>query len=155
MRTFIIAEAGVNHNGDLSIAKQLVDVAADARADAVKFQAFKAEKLVSNSAAKAKYQTKTSDPGGSLVEMFKKLELSDAYHSELSSYCKKKKIKFMSTPFDEESVDFLENLGMKYFKIASGDITDKALIQHIALKRKPVILSTGMSCQADVEKAIG
>jgi N-acetylneuraminate synthase len=154
MKIFIIAEAGVNHNGDISIARKLIDAAANAGADAVKFQTFKAEKLVNKSASKAKYQIKNTGENESQFEMLKKLELSYTSFKELFNYANKKNIMFMSTPFDEESADMLNTLGMTIFKIPSGEITNKPLILHIASKKKPVILSTGMSCLGEVEKAI-
>lgn len=155
MRTYIIAEAGVNHNGDIKTAKQLVDVAAEAGADAVKFQTFKAERLVSKGAPKAKYQVANAGNKESQFEMLKKLELSEAGHRQLLSYCEDKGCEFMSTPFDEESSDFLDEFGMTTFKIPSGEITNKPLIRHIARKGKPIILSTGMSTLGEVEKAVG
>ena len=154
MRTFIIAEAGVNHNGLLEIAKKLIDVAVDVGADAVKFQTFKADKIVTRAASKARYQIKNMGTKESQLDMLKKLELSPASQRTLFSYCKKKQIIFMSTPFDEESADLLDQLGMSIFKIASGEITNKPLIQHVANKGKPIILSTGMSFLGEVEKAI-
>ncbi len=155
MGTFIIAEAGVNHNGDVNIAKKLIDVAVDARADAIKFQTFKTENVVTSSTPKAKYQIKNTGTNESQFEMLKKLELPASAYKELFAYCKGKNIIFMSTPFDAESADMLDMLGMKIFKIPSGEITNKPLIEHIALKRKPLILSTGMSYIGEVEKAIG
>ena len=155
MKTFIIAEAGVNHNGDVAIAKKLVDAAVEAGADAVKFQTFKAGKIVTATAAKATYQTENTGAGETQLEMLKRLELSPSAHEELAGYCEKKGIIFLSTPFDAESADMLDMLGMKIFKIPSGEITNKSLIEHIALKRKPIILSTGMSYIGEVEKAIG
>lgn len=154
MKTFIIAEAGVNHNGSLDTAKMLVNIASDAGADAVKFQTFNADKLVIASAAKAEYQIKNMGTSESQLEMLKRLELPLDAYNELFSYCKKKNIIFLSTPFDEESSDFLDGIGMTIFKIPSGEITNKPLIQHIAGKHKPVILSTGMSYIGEVEKAI-
>lgn len=153
-RVFIIAEAGVNHNGSLQTAKKLVDVAVDAGADAVKFQTFKADKVVTATASKAKYQIENTGTDETQFEMLKRLELSIGAHKELFSYCNKKNIIFMSTPFDEGSADMLDNLGMNIFKIPSGEITNKPLIQHIAGKKKPIILSTGMSYLGEVEKAI-
>jgi len=153
-KTFIIAEAGVNHNGDLRIAKKLVDIAAAAGADAIKFQTFKTENLVSRSAQKAEYQKTTTWKTETQFEMLKKLELPFYAYRELFYYCKEKNIVFMSTPFDIESVDMLDNLGMTIFKIPSGEITNKPLIKYIAAKKKPVILSTGMSYIGEVEKAI-
>ncbi|MDD5773372.1 MAG: N-acetylneuraminate synthase [bacterium] len=154
MKIFIIAEAGVNHNGDMSIARKLIDAAAGAGADAVKFQTFKTEKLVNRSANKAKYQIENTGENGSQFEMLKKLELSYANFKELYAYAVKRNIMFMSTPFDEESADMLNTLGVKIFKIPSGEISNKPLIQHVASKKKPIILSTGMSYLGEVEKAI-
>ena len=155
MRVFIIAEAGVNHNGSLETAKKLIDAAADAGADAVKFQTFKAGRLVTGTAAKARYQIENTGTNESQLEMLKRLELSLDMHTELMSYCKEKNIMFMSTPFDEESADMLDELGMSIFKIPSGEITNKPLVQHIAAKNKSIILSTGMSYLGEIEKAIG
>ena len=154
MKTFIIAEAGVNHNGDLNIAKKMVDVASEAGADAVKFQTFKAERLVSKVTPKAKYQVVNTGNEESQLEMLKKLELSEEDHPQLLQYCETKGIEFMSTPFDEECADFLDRVGMAIFKIPSGEITNKRLICHIARKRKSIILSTGMSTLGDIEKAV-
>ena len=154
-KVFIIAEAGVNHNGSLEIAKKLVDVAVNAGADAVKFQTFMADRLVTAVASRAEYQIVNTGANESQLEMLEKLELSPEMHRELFSYCKRSKIIFMSTPFDEPSVDLLDNLGMQIFKISSGEITNKPLLQHIASKKKPIILSTGMSFIGEVEKAIG
>lgn len=154
MKTFIIAEAGVNHNGSIDMAKKLIDTAVNAGADAVKFQTFKAGRLVTGTAAKARYQIENMGTDEPQLEMLKRLELSPEMHKRLISYCKKKNIIFMSTPFDEESADMLHDLGMTMFKIPSGEITNKPLIQHIAEKNKPIILSTGMSYLGEVEKAI-
>lgn len=154
MKTFIIAEAGVNHNGSLDTAKKLVDIASDAGADAVKFQTFNADKLVIASSAKAEYQIRNMGTSESQLEMLKRLELTLDAYNELFSYCENKNIIFLSTPFDEESADFLDSIGMTIFKIPSGEITNKPLIQHIAQKHKPIILSTGMSYIGEVEKAV-
>src|SRR3989339_237504 len=151
---FIIAEAGVNHNGSIDTAKRLIDIAVDAGADAVKFQTFDADKVVTVTASKAKYQIENTGTDETQFEMLKRLELSIGAHKELFSYCNEKNIIFMSTPFDEGSADMLDNLGMTIFKIPSGEITNKPLIQHIAGKKKPIILSTGMSYLGEVEKAI-
>lgn len=151
---FIIAEAGVNHNGSIDTAKRLIDIAVDAGVDAVKFQTFKADKVVTATASKAKYQIENTGTDETQSEMLKRLELSIGAHKELFSYCNKKNIIFMSTPFDEGSADMLDNLGMTIFKIPSGEITNKPLIQHVAGKKKPIILSTGMSYLGEVEKAI-
>jgi N-acetylneuraminate synthase len=155
MRVFIIAEAGVNHNGSIETAKKLIDVAADAGADAVKFQTFKAGRLVTGTAAKATYQIENTGTNEPQLEMLKRLELSLDMHKELMSYCKEKNIMFMSTPFDEESADILDELEVSIFKIPSGEITNKLLVQHIAAKNKSIILSTGMSYLGEIEKAIG
>ncbi len=152
-RTFIIAEAGVNHNGRLELARRLVDVAREAGADAVKFQTFKAEKIVSRSAPKAGYQKKTTGAAESQFEMIKKLELSQEDFSKLKRYCDKKDILFLSTPFDRESVDFLAPL-VPLYKVGSGEITNLPFLEYIAGKGKPVILSTGMSTLGEVEEAV-
>jgi N,N'-diacetyllegionaminate synthase len=154
-KVFIIAEAGVNHNGSVEIAKRLIDAAVDTGADAVKFQTFKTEKVVTLAAEKAKYQFMNTGADGSQFEMLKRLELSPEAFKELLSYCEEKDMTFMSTPFDAESVDLLDKLGMNIFKISSGEITNKPLIQHVASKKKVIILSTGMSDLGEVEKAIG
>ena len=151
----IIAEAGVNHNGSLDLAKKLIDAAAEAGADYVKFQTFKADKLVSRTAKKADYQKKNiDDADSSQFEMLKKLELNEEMHIELISYCKKKEIEFLSTGFDEESIDMLDLLGVSLFKIPSGEITNKPYIQHIARKGRPIILSTGMATLGEIEDAL-
>lgn len=154
MSVFIIAEAGVNHNGDIKTAKKLIDVAVESGADAVKFQTFKAEKLVTGTASKAGYQIENTGTGESQAEMLKRLELSPEMHSELFSYSSDKNIIFMSSPFDEESADMLDDLGMEIFKVPSGEITNKQLLQHIAAKGKDIILSTGMSFLEEVGKAV-
>ncbi|MFZ3091394.1 MAG: N-acetylneuraminate synthase [Nitrospirota bacterium] len=154
MRTFIIAEAGVNHNGNMNTAIKLIDMAKKAGADAIKFQTFKSERLVTRSTPKAKYQKANTGSGESQLEMLKRLELTSDNFKRLFSYCRKKNIIFMSTPFDEKSADMLDRLGMGIFKIPSGEITNKPLIQHIAGKNKPVIFSTGMSYLGEVEKAV-
>jgi len=150
---FIIAEAGVNHNGDAGIAKKLIDVAKDAGADAVKFQTFKAENVVTKFAEKAEYQKETTREG-SQYEMIKSLELSREDFRELADYAKKKDIMFLSSPFDKESVDLLYRLDMPAFKIGSGEITNFPLLRYIAKKGKPIILSTGMSTLGEVEEAL-
>lgn len=154
-KVFIIAEAGVNHNGSLATAKKLIDAAAAAGCDAVKFQTFIAEKIASRDAPRASYQKKNTGSSGSQYDMLKRLELSEKEHKELYAYCRRKGIIFMSTPFDEESVGMLSGLGMRIFKIASGEITNKPLIERIASERRPVILSTGMSYIGEVDKAVG
>lgn len=153
-KVMIIAEAGVNHNGDLDLAKKLVDVAAEAGVDYVKFQTFKAEKLVSHSAAKADYQIRnTGNQAESQLDMLKNLELTKEDHHKLISYCKSKNIEFFSTAFDDDSLDFLNELGLPLFKVPSGEITNLPYLQKMAGFGKPVILSTGMSTQQEVEDA--
>jgi N,N'-diacetyllegionaminate synthase len=151
---FIIAEAGVNHNGDINLAKRLVDVAMQAGADAVKFQTFKAEDVVTKTAKKAEYQKKTTRAKESQFVMIKKLELSAGNFKELALHAHKNGIIFLSTPFDNESVDLLDGLGVPAFKIASGEITNFPLIRYIAKKGKPVILSTGMSSLGEISEAL-
>jgi N-acetylneuraminate synthase/N,N'-diacetyllegionaminate synthase len=151
---FIIAEAGVNHNGKLDMAKELVVAAVQAGADAVKFQSFKAENVVTRKAPKAKYQEQTTGSAESQYEMIKKLELSSGSFAELAHHAQKKGIIFLSTPFDKESVDLLDGLGVPVFKIASGEITNFPLIRYVAKKGKPVILSTGMSTLAEIDEAL-
>jgi len=154
VRTFIIAEAGVNHNGSVETAKKLIDAAVEARADAVKFQTFKASSLVIAKAGMARYQSENIGVDEPQIEMLKRLELDKDAYNELAKYCKSKNIIFMSTPFDEVSADLLDAIGVSIFKIPSGEITNKQLIQYIAAKTKPIILSTGMSYLEEVEKAI-
>ncbi len=154
-KVIIIAEAGVNHNGDLGLAKKLIDAASAAGADYVKFQTFKAEKLVSQVAPKAEYQVvKTNDKEGSQFTMLKKLELSDNWHYELKAYAVSKNIKFLSSGFDEDSIDFLDSLGMDLYKIPSGEITNRHYLEHIAGKKLNTILSTGMSDMSEIGDAI-
>lgn len=155
MSTFIIAEAGVNHNGSLAMAKQLVDVAKQAGADAVKFQTFKSENLVTKSAQQATYQVENLGESTSQYEMLKKLELSFAEFVELKKYCDEKNIDFLSTPFDLESVDFLiDQLQMEMVKIPSGELTNSPFIYEIATKRKPMIISTGMATIDEIHEAL-
>lgn len=153
-KTFIIAEAGVNHNGLLELAKKLVDVAVEAGANAVKFQTFKADKLVSKGAQKAEYQKQTTSAEESQYEMIKKLELDENAHHELIRYCVHKQILFLSTPFDHDSIDLLNNFGMPIFKIPSGEITNLPYLQHIGHLGKEVILSTGMANLGEIEDAL-
>jgi N,N'-diacetyllegionaminate synthase len=154
MKTLIIAEAGVNHNGDIELAKKLIDVAADSGADFVKFQTFNADKLVTETASKADYQKVTEDVTESQYKMLKKLELTEAVHRELISHCTKRSISFFSTGFDIESVDMLASLGQELFKIPSGEITNFPYLRHIGKLGKNVILSTGMSNMDEIERAI-
>ncbi|GAA0078693.1 N-acetylneuraminate synthase [Clostridium sp. CTA-5] len=150
---FIIAEAGVNHNGDISIAKKLIDAAVDAKVDAIKFQTFKTENLVTYNAPKADYQKQTTGTGNQ-YEMLKQLELSYDELVILRDYCNEKGIMFISTPFDFESVDLLEKLNIPLYKISSGDLTNIPLLQYIAKLNKLIILSTGMANLGEVEDAI-
>ncbi|MCL6589525.1 MAG: N-acetylneuraminate synthase [Firmicutes bacterium] len=152
---FIIAEAGVNHNGSLEMAKKMVDAAVESGVDAIKFQTFKAGQLVTINAQKALYQKETTGSGESQYEMLKRLELDQKRHSELIEYCKKRNIIFLSTPFDFESVELLEKLNIPAYKVSSGDITNLPFLEHIARKNKPVILSTGMAGLGEVEEAVG
>ena len=153
--TLIIAEAGVNHNGSLDIAKQLIDAAVDAGVDIIKFQTFKADKLVSKDAKKAEYQKNNiGDGDDSQYQMLKKLELSDEDHQELVAYCRQKGIRFWSTAFDLESIDFLHSLGLGLWKIPSGEITNYPFIKKIALLHEPVIMSTGMCDEEDIRNAM-
>ena len=153
-RTFIIAEAGVNHNGSMDIAKKLIDIAKEIGADAVKFQTFKAERLVCKSARKAEYQKNTTDADESQFDMIKRLELNEDAHRELICYCKNKNIIFLSTPFDLESIDLLNKLGLEIFKIPSGEITNLPYIRKIGRLKKKVILSTGMADLEEIGNAI-
>ena len=154
MKTLIIAEAGVNHNGDLGIAKRLIDVAAEAGADLVKFQTFNADRLTTKYANKAEYQDKTTDENESQLEMLRRLELTYDMHKELIAYCEQCGIGFFSTGFDIKSIKLLVELGLKLFKIPSGEITNLPYLRHIASYGKPVIISTGMSTLNEIEAAL-
>ena len=151
---FIIAEAGVNHNGDVSLAKEMVDKAVEAGVDAIKFQTFKSEKLVTKYASMAKYQKENIGEEDSQFNMLKKLELSFEEFIELKDYCNDKNIIFMSTPFDIESAEFLNSMGMEAFKISSGDLTNIPMLEYIANFNKPIILSSGMSVIGEIEDAL-
>ncbi|KLE03679.1 N-acetylneuraminate synthase [Aliarcobacter butzleri] len=153
-KVFVIAEAGVNHNGSIDIAKKLIDVASESGVDAVKFQTFKAENLVSKNAQKADYQKRTTDKNESQFDMIKKLELDVDTHKELMAYCKSKNIMFLSTPFDHDSIDLLSDLGLEIFKIPSGEITNLPYLRHIGRLNKKVILSTGMADNGEIEDAL-
>ncbi len=150
-KVFIIAEAGVNHNGSVEVAKKLIDEAVIAGADAVKFQTFKAENLVTKNAKQAKYQVRNLSEETSQFEMLKKLELDYAEYRELVEYCKKRHIMFLSSPFDIESIEFLDNLGIEVFKIPSGEIENVPYLEKVARIGKKIILSTGMSDLSDIE----
>ena len=153
-RTLIIAEAGVNHNGDLGLAKQLIDAAAEAGADLVKFQTFNANRQVTHTAKKAEYQTEATDDNESQLEMLHRLELTEAMHQELIYHCATRNIGFFSSGFDIESVDLLVSLGQDRFKIPSGEITNLPYLRHIGQLQMTVFLSTGMATLGDVEAAI-
>ncbi|MBI5798511.1 MAG: N-acetylneuraminate synthase family protein, partial [Candidatus Yonathbacteria bacterium] len=154
MKTFIIAEAGVNHNGDLEIAKKLIDVAADAGADAVKFQTFRAELLVTDTAPQVDYQTRNIGKAESQFDMLKRLELPRPWHPILQEYAKERGIMFLSTPFHEDDADFLESINIPMFKIPSGEITNIPYLRHIAAKKKKMIVSTGMATLTEVKEAV-
>ncbi len=153
-KVFIIAEAGVNHNGSTELAKKLIDVAVNSGADAIKFQTFKAENLVSKKAQKAEYQKQTTDSKESQFEMIKKLELDVDTHQALMAYCAEKNILFLSTPFDHDSINLLNKLGLDIFKIPSGEITNLPYLKQIGALNKQVILSTGMANLAEIEAAL-
>ncbi|MFH1309418.1 MAG: N-acetylneuraminate synthase [Candidatus Omnitrophota bacterium] len=152
-KIYIIAEAGVNHNGDLETAKKMIDAAVSAGASAVKFQAFKAEKITSIYAPKAEYQ-KTGNNNESQYEMLKQLELDRDAHKALMDYCKEKNIDFLSSPFDLESIDMLAELGLEVFKIPSGEITNLPYLRKIGRLNKKIIISTGMSDFSEIEKVV-
>ncbi len=154
MSVFIIAEAGVNHNGSLEMAKKLIDVAVESGADAVKFQTFKTESLVTKTAVQADYQVINTGVKESQFDMLKRLELSEKDHDELISYCANKNIEFMSTAFDEESIELLHNLGLQRWKIPSGELLSIPYLRKIASYNQPTILSTGMGEMIEVEMAI-
>ena len=151
---FIIAEAGVNHNGSLEVARQLVDVAVQAGANAVKFQTFKAERIVARNAPKAEYQVRNTGNAESQFEMIRRLELSPEMHWDLRAYFDYKGILFMTSPFDEESADLLADLDVAVFKIPSGEITNLPFLDHVARNGKPMIVSTGMSTIGEVATAV-
>jgi len=151
---FLIAEAGVNHNGDINLAKKLIDIAREAGADAVKFQTFKAEEIVTKTAEKAAYQKITTGAEESQFDMIKKLELSPDSFRELSGYAKEKGILFISSSSGRESVDLLDEIGVPLFKIGSGELTNSPMLGYIARKQKPIILSTGMSTLGEIEYAL-
>jgi len=151
---FIVAEVGVNHNGSVNMAKKLIDAAKDAGADAVKFQAFKTEKMVTKYAGKPKYQKETTNSTKSQYEMLKNLELKSHEIEELYRYATRRGIIFLASAFDKESVNLLNKLGVSAFKVASGEITNFPLLRYMAEKKKPIILSTGMSTLGEIEEAL-
>lgn len=153
-KTFIIAEAGVNHNGSFELAKQLVDKAVWAGVDCIKFQTFNSKNLVSKNAQKAEYQKKTTDSSESQLDMLKKLELSKEEFIELRDYCNQKGIMFLSTPFDLESIDFLASIGVKTWKVPSGEITNYPFLRAIGKRKESVIMSTGMCTLYEVRDAL-
>ncbi|GAB4284949.1 MAG: N-acetylneuraminate synthase [Marinilabiliales bacterium] len=152
--SFIIAEAGVNHNGSINTAKKMIEVAVKAGVNAIKFQTFKTENIVSKNAKKADYQIQNTGSNESQFDMIKKLELNEEQHLELITYCKKRNIEFLSSPFDLESIDLLNNLGLEIFKIPSGEITNYPYLQKIGALKKQVILSSGMSTLQEIENAL-
>jgi N,N'-diacetyllegionaminate synthase len=153
-KTFIIAEAGVNHNGSLKIAFQLIDVAVAAGADAVKFQTFKAEEVIAANAPKADYQKETTGSDENQLEMVRKLELDETAHISLHQYCQRKGIQFLSTPFDLESIDLLNRLGLEIFKIPSGEISNLPYLRKLGALNKRLIISTGMADLGEIEDAL-
>ena len=153
-KVIVIAEAGVNHNGDLDNAIKLIDVAAKAGADFVKFQTFKAKNLVTKQAQKAIYQQENTTSSSSQFDMLSQLEIPADWYPKLLQRCKEKEIGFLSTGFDLESIDFLDQLGQKYFKVPSGEITHKSLLRRIAQKKKSVIISTGMATMQEIHEAV-
>ena len=153
-KTLIIAEAGVNHNGDMALAKQLIDVAADAGADLVKFQTFNADRQVTQAAAKANYQLQQTDQAETQHAMLRRLELSEAMHHDLIAHCAKRGIGFFSTGFDIPSLDLLRGLGQTLFKIPSGEITNLPYLRHVGQWGGPLVLSTGMATLGDIEAAL-
>ena len=154
LNTFIIAEAGVNHNGNIETAKKLVDVAVEAGSNAVKFQTFKAEKMISKFAQKAEYQYKTTDKNETQLEMVKRLELDTNAHKELIGYCREKGIMFLSSPFDLESIELLNKLDLEMFKIPSGEITNLPYLRKIGSLKSDIIISTGMADLQEVGQAL-
>jgi len=152
--TIIIAEAGVNHNGSIAVAKKMIVAAAEAGVDLVKFQTFTAETLLIETAEKANYQKNLTEKNESQFEMIKKLELDYAAHKELIKYCGKKNIQFLSTPFDHDSIDLLADLNIPFYKIPSGDITNLPYLRHVGRMGKPIVMSTGMSTLEEVQVAM-
>ena len=153
-KTYIIAEVGVNHNGDIELAKELIRAAKESGADCVKFQTFKASQIVTKASPKANYQLKVTDPRESQFEMLKKLELDFEGYLDLLKYCKEIQIDFLSTPYNVEDLNFLENLGVNSYKIASGQLTEIPFIKSVAKKGKKILLSTGMGTLSDVFDAV-
>lgn len=153
-KCYVIAEIGVNHNGSLDQAFQLIDAAVDAKADAVKFQTFEAEDLVTATAAKADYQQANTGTDDTQFEMLKALELSEKEFRQLKAYCEERGIDFLSTPFSEKAVDLLSRIGVDQFKVSSGDLTHLGLLEYMAQQGRPIILSTGMGTVGEIEEAL-
>ena len=153
-KCYLIAEIGVNHNGNMTLAKEMIDAAITSGADAVKFQTFKAETLVTKGTPKVRYQEATTTPDETHYQMIEKLELKEEQHVLLKDYCDENSIDFISTPYDPASVDFLESLGIQQYKIASADLVDLELLKRVAATKKPVLLSVGMARLGDVEDAL-
>jgi len=151
---FVIAEIGVNHNGSLDLAKQMVVAARECGVDCVKFQTFKAERVATQGAVKARYQLGTTDPAESQLEMLRKLELKEGEYRELVAFCRDLGLVFLSTPYNAEDADFLDDLGVSAFKIASGQAVELPFLEHLARKGKPLLLSTGMCTLAEVDTAV-
>ena len=154
MGIIVIAEAGVNHNGQIELARELIDAAVESGADFIKFQSFKANKLLTRKAPKADYQIKNTRSDEDQYAMIKKLELSEKMHSQIIDYCRERNIKFLSTGFDNDSVNFLVSCGLKILKIPSGEITNLPYLRHIGSLQKELILSTGMSNLDEIKEAI-
>ena len=154
MKTFVIAEAGVNHNGSINLAKKLINAAVSSGADAVKFQTYKVENLVTRYAKKASYQRKNSNKKETHFDMLKRYQLSEKIHKNLINYCKSKKIIFLSSAFDHDSIDLLNHFGLRIFKIPSGEITNYPYLKYIGKLNKKIILSTGMSNMVEIGKAL-
>ncbi len=154
MKTLIIAEAGVNHNGDLQLAFELIEAAAEAGADLVKFQTFSADRLLTRRASKANYQIESTEPKESQYDMLKKLELTEHMHEQLIAHCKSCEIGFFSTAFDIPSLDLLVKLGLKRFKVSSGEITNLPYLRHIGASGGSILLSTGMATMAEIGAAL-
>ena len=155
MRTLIIAEAGVNHNGDVATACALVDAAVEAGADIAKFQTFRADRLATSAAPKAAYQERQTKSGGAQRDMLSRLELDAAAHRTIRAHCQSRGIEFLSTAFDDESLDLLLSLDMARYKVPSGEITNLPMLRRVGALGRPVILSTGMATLGDIEAAIG
>ena len=151
---FVIAEAGVNHNGDIDLAKELISEAKNAGADCIKFQSFKADRVVLDNAPKAQYQKKTTNPAESQLKMLKKLELSEEAHKILFDYCQEIDIMFLSTPYNKKDADLLHQLNVQAYKLSSLHIAEPAFVEYVASKEKPILMSTGMATLSEVDEAV-